>query len=401
MVGLRQFILLILVVFLPNYGMAQAPARMAPERAPTARIGGQPDNAPKVRFPRGATPGSRRIHRAFELTKDPRFSHQAKAVPAQWVPATIPTPAQMSMWGNSQYGDCVTAEEFFAKCIYPVWYSASGTMLDMPESLAISWATANGYLNGADLTPVMDSMAKPGVVYNTTTYTDGPYTSVDYTTWATLISAINTGPVKIGIASSQFDNVTGVGQTNGWVMTGFTKDTNEDHCVALLGYGTMSYLATAMGITLPAGVDGTANGCLLYTWDTIGLIDFTSMNNVTGEAWLRSPTTPQTPPPTPNPTPTPTSVVYTLVSPPAGATVDASGNFTWVVPAAQATGPVTFNFTVSTGLIAPAKGSFVVTVSATPTPTVTIAPIPDQVASAGATLTVPLSQYVTVTTPKK
>ena len=318
-------------------------------------------------------------------------------MPAQWVPATIPTPAQMSMWGNSQYGDCVTAEEFFAKCIYPVWYSSTGTMLDMPESLAISWASAGGYLNGADLTPVMDTMAKTGVVYNTTTYTDGPYTSVDYTTWATLISAINQGPVKIGVASSQFDNVTGVGQQNGWVMTGFRQDTSEDHCVALCGYGTMSYLATAMGITLPAGVDGTANGCLLYTWDSIGLIDFKSMNAITGEAWLRSPTTPQTPPIPPGPPPPPPiPVVYTLVGPPPGAAIDAAGNFTWTIPATQAVGPTTINFTAAAGT-GSATGSFVLNVVAPGQTIVTIGQIPAQGAVAGSPFSLSLSPYVTVT----
>lgn len=398
MIGLKRIAILILVVFLPNSGIAQGPARIAPERVPTARIGGQPDlrDAPKFRFPRGATPGSRRIHQAFELTKDPRFSHQAKAAPAQFVPAVIPTPSQMSMWGNSQYGDCVTAEEFFAKCIYPVYFASSGTMLDMPESLAISWATKNGYLNGADLTPVMDSMAKVGVLYNTTTYTDGPYKSVDYTTWAVLTSAINQGPVKIGVASSQFDNVTGVGQNNGWVMTGFTKDANEDHCVSLCGYGTMSFLATAMGITLPSGVDGTGNGCLLYTWDSIGLIDFTSLGNITGEAWLRSPTTPQTPPSPP------TSAVYALVSPPSGATIDPSaGTFTWIVPATQALGQTTISFTVAVGLIAPAQGSFTVAVVSPTAPGITIAPIPAQTVAAGSTCTLNVGQYVTVSPSKK
>src|SRR5690348_17266653 len=56
-------------------------------------------------------------------------------------PNRIYVPAQLSFWGNNQYGDCVTAEEAFAKACY------------LPEILisdqtALGWASQHGFLNG-------------------------------------------------------------------------------------------------------------------------------------------------------------------------------------------------------------------------------------------------------------
>lgn len=285
-----------------------------------------PVRVPNNHF-RGAK-SSRHHWLAYRATNNIKFAHHPKpSAPLQFVPTSILAPTQMSMWGNDTYGDCVTAEEFFAKDIYPVWIGA-GTTIDMPEALAVTWAQQNGYLNGANLTDVMDTMISTGVSYNGTTYTDGPYTAVDYTNWSNLTSAISQGPVKIGVASGQFDGVAGVGDQNGWVMSGFAPDSNEDHCVSLCGYGTMSYLAGAMGITLPAGVNGTVNGLLLYTWDSIGLIDFQSMTNITAEAWLRTPTTPQTPVPSPTPAPSPAPSPTPSPVPVVGGSYTITGTFT-------------------------------------------------------------------------
>ena len=46
------------------------------------------------------------------------------------------------MWGNAIDGDCVTAEEAFAKaCAQPEIF--------IPDAEAVAWATAGGFLNGA------------------------------------------------------------------------------------------------------------------------------------------------------------------------------------------------------------------------------------------------------------
>lgn len=390
---------------LMHLGVAQQPQPSQPSSSPSPQMPtpSVPPAAPNVRpakFPTGAI-SSRPHWLASQATCDARFMHIATtAPPTQFVPATILTTAQMSYWGNNQYGDCVTAEEAFAKDIYPVYYSTAGKPVDIDTATVEQWARQHGFLNGANLTSVMDVMGSQGITFNGTTYTDGPYKSVDYANWTTLTSAIAQGPVKIGVAAGQLQNTPGVGQNNGWVATGYGPDGNEDHCTSLCGFGTMQYLCSAMGVGVPSGVDPTSKSVLFYTWDTIGVMDFPSMVNITGEAWLRSPTTPQTPPPTPPPTPAPTpspspspgTYTYTLgAGAPTGATIDASGVFTWPIPTTQATGTVAITFKASDGS-GSATGTF--TINVTAAAGFQVVPIPSQTASAGSTIGVNLNQYV-------
>jgi len=250
---------------------------------------------------------------AFQSPRHKAFAahpHVASSVPDSWGVV----PAQLSMWGNSTYGDCVSAEEAAAKAQY-------STMCGLPETFisdseVISWASANGFLDGANLTDVMEAMAKSGMTAGGVTYDNGPYQSVDWTNDATVSSAIYHGPVKLGVAAAQLQNV--VGSTSGWFATGFSQDSNSDHCVNLCGFGTAQQLATLMNVGVPTGVDPASRCYLLFTWDTIGIIDQPSMIAITSEAWLRTPTTvgqSPTPPPTP-PVPTPPPTPPTPPAPP-------------------------------------------------------------------------------------
>jgi len=240
--------------------------------------------------------------------------HKARAdLPPQF----LVVPTTLSMWHNDSDGDCVTAEEAFAK-------ACTGILIS--DDTVLTWATANNVLNGADLDQVLQLMQTAGFSQDGDTLNDGPATSVDWTTAATLQSAISQGPVKIGVASAQLqalEGTTTIGASNGWFATGFTTDPSEDHCVSLCGYGPMAWLAQHLGVAVPAGVDGTALGYALFTWKTIGIIDAPSMLAITGEAWLRTPTTnivggatpspdlvtiyPTPVPPAPTPAPTPTT----------------------------------------------------------------------------------------------
>jgi len=249
--------------------------------------------APQAKHFRGAVPTPR--HR---LISAPRF-----VVPPTPLPASYGViPSQLSYWLNDQYGDCVTAEEAFAKACYSVQIGLPELLI--PDATVKAWAKANGVLNGADLTEVMDAMASNGFTVNGTNYTDGSYSAVDYTNDAVLSAAILVGPVKIGVAADQLENV--VGTKNGWFGTGFRNDNSEDHCVSLCGFGTTQSLATMLGVQLPSGVNPSGRAYFLFTWDTIGIIEQASMVAITGEAWVRNPTTPQQIPPVPTPTPTPT-----------------------------------------------------------------------------------------------
>lgn len=354
--------------------------------------GQQPEPVPKAFF-RGAR--SARAHwLAAEATNHPAFRAFPRAVPPKFTPAVILAMDQMSYWLNNQDGDCVTAEECAAICVYPVWYSAAGLSqrVVIDDATVRKWCQQRGYLNGANLTDVMDSMTKDGMAYNGVTYRDGPYKSVDYTDWATLTSAIYTGPVKIGMAANQLSG-TDAGNRNGWIGTGWKRDQNVDHCTALWGYGTMTELCSALNVTPPANAAQYTQCCLFYTWDTIGIVDFASIVNTSDEAWIRTPTDTQITPPQPNPNPT--GLAWALgAGAPAGAALDQNGNFTWTIPASQPAGQVAISFTVTPTGGAPVAGSFTIVVSAAGGGPVVITPIPQQTAAAGQSFALGLGQYV-------
>jgi hypothetical protein len=220
-------------------------------------------------------------------------------------------PAALSTWGNTRYGDCVSAEEAAAKAVWSVL--AGCPELVIADSTLIAWARKHGFLNGADLTSVMDAMIKDGITGpDGKTYRDGPYSSVDWTDDAVLSSAIYSGPVKIGVAAGQLEDVVTPG-TNGWLLTGAKTDQNLDHCVGLCGYGAVAELFGLLKLPVPSGANASSRAYLLFTWGTIGVIDRSSLLAICGEAWLRIPTTPEQPLPAPVPTPTPTPTPSTGV----------------------------------------------------------------------------------------
>lgn len=235
-----------------------------------------PENTmPTIKHMRGAIPSPPADIAAARLFKPPVGAP----------PNFIVIPGELNIWGNDQYGDCVTAEEAFAK-------ACNNPEIFIPEATVITWATQNNVLNGATLTGVLQLMQTGGFPLNGNIYNDGPYARVVYTDASNLTSAIAVGPVKIGIAADQIDTAySSTGGKSGWFATGFHADTAEDHCVSLCGYGTISWLAAQLNVAVPAGIDGTKPGYALYTWDSIGIIDVPSMLAITQEAWLRTPTT--------------------------------------------------------------------------------------------------------------
>lgn len=242
-------------------------------------------------FPRGARPSPR--HKLLAA----RPFRPLKAAPAQFAYV----PPQLSFWGNENDGDCVTAEECFAKA------ATTSPEVFVPEATAVAWAQAHGYLNGADLTDVMQTMQQNGFVVGSDTYDDGPYSGVDYSTESVLQAAIAVGPVKIGIDADALPST--AGQQQGWYATGGTPGqfSNEDHCVSVCGYGPAGWLFQQLGVALPAALSATQAGYLVFTWSSIGFVDHAWIMSTCAEAWLRNPTTVAVgPTPTPTPTPAPT-----------------------------------------------------------------------------------------------
>lgn len=194
-------------------------------------------------------------------------------------------PKKISMWHNDYHGDCVTAEEAFAKaCHHPEIF--------ITPAEVEKWAKAHGWYEGANLVDVLTAMQQKGFQEDHHTYDDGAHYSVNWTDAVTLQSAICHGPVKLGVAGNQLDTLWHAnGGKSGWVAVGFANDPNEDHCVSLCGYGSINWLAEQLKTTVPANIDGTKPGHAMFTWDSIGIIDGPSLLAITHEAWLRTPTT--------------------------------------------------------------------------------------------------------------
>ncbi|MFC5751647.1 hypothetical protein [Actinomadura rugatobispora] len=194
-------------------------------------------------------------------------------------------PQKISMWGNDTHGDCVTAEEAFAK-------ACNDPEIFISDDEVIRWAKAHGVLEGATLVEVLKAMQDDGFAGAGVTYDDGPYYSVDWTDSRILQSAIAAGPVKIAIAADQIEAAWhSTHGATGWFATGFKEDVHLDHCVSLCGYGSLSWLAQQLNVDVPAGIDGSKPGYGMFTWNSIGIIDQPSLSAITGEAWLRQPTT--------------------------------------------------------------------------------------------------------------
>lgn len=235
-----------------------------------------PTESPHPRLGRGAVATPRHI-----LARSAPMIARRAAAP----PNFLKVPKQISMWGNDVNGDCVTAEEAFAKACHD-------PEIFISDAEVISWATSHNVLNGAYLYQVLQFMQADGFQQDRHVYDDGPYFTVDWTDRGALTSAIAEGPVKIGIAANQLENAYWQnGGHTGWFATGFLPDSAEDHCVSLCGYGSIGYLAQQLNAQLPPGTDTSKPAYAMFTWNSVGIIDEPSMLAITHEAWLREPTT--------------------------------------------------------------------------------------------------------------
>jgi len=268
------------------------------------------------RYMRGARPTPR--HQLAAALPHRPTAREIAAAP----PTFFTLPATMYMLGNSTYGDCVTAEQCAAIMAYSIWGQGHvQPKVTITDSTAIGWAQAHGVLNGAGLQEVMTwNQTDPIVGTNGTGYTDGTHLAVDYTNDGAVRAAIVQGPVKIGVAASQLQAALDASNgLSGWVLSGAGTDQNIDHCVSLWSYGTFAdlvalFTAAGFACSVPSGQDPHEPSYGLYTWQTEGIISRSSMIAITGEGWLRTPTSPQitpTPTPTPAPTPTPVQAGYT------------------------------------------------------------------------------------------
>lgn len=274
-----------------------------------APVAAAPYNPAHGRYQRGARPTPRH-ELAAAMPHRPTYREIASA-PAKF----FTLPSVMSPLGNDRWGNCVTAEQSASIMAYSIWgrgYAARKVYIS--TATTVGWARSHGVLNGAGLREVMTWNQTDALLgANGTGYLDGPHLAVDYTDDAAMRAAIVQGPVKLGVAASQLQGpVNASNDQSGWVLTGARTDQNIDHCPAAWSYGTFAELValfTAAGFacSVPSGQDPSEPSYGMYTWGTQGIVSRSSLIAICGEAWLRTPTSPQiTPTPTPQPTPAPT-----------------------------------------------------------------------------------------------
>jgi hypothetical protein len=198
----------------------------------------------------------------------------------------IAWPIRIDSWGNEKVSSSSWAEEAFAKaCAEPKVF--------IPTDVVLSTSRECGLSNFAAF------MQTHGFQMNRRAYLDGPFNSVDWTNAAVLKGAIaNVGPVKIGVASA---NLASGAQghvtpgTSGWAIYGLPIGPPENHCASLCGYGLSAALVDlfeqhGVHVNLPSGMP-TGLCYAMFTWGSIGIVDRQSLMNITGEAWIRNPTT--------------------------------------------------------------------------------------------------------------
>ena len=193
------------------------------------------------------------------------------------------------MCGNDQYGDCVVAEESNYKRLIST--ATGAPEVEIPSQNTINWyfAATGGRDEGMNIEDCIVRMATvPMVDQNNKQHFDGKPGAIDYTNQREVQSAIQYFKgIKIGVAAGQLQN-TQAGSQNGWVLSGASQDSQIDHCVGLYGYGSASYLAHACGLSsTPSPLSPTEFCVLMYTWGTIGIVDWQSLQNIIGEAWVR------------------------------------------------------------------------------------------------------------------
>jgi hypothetical protein len=195
-------------------------------------------------------------------------------------------PIEISSWGNDNVSNSSWVEEAFAKaCAEPKVF--------IPTDVVLFTLRECGSSNFAAF------MQTRGFQIGENAYVDGPFNTVDWTKTAALNGAIaNVGPVKIGISSANLSsNPHGqvTSGTSGWAIYDLPAGKPEDHCASLCGYGTLVELVDLFethDITVHVP-DGMPTGLCyaMFTAGSIGIIDRQSLMNITGEAWVRNPTT--------------------------------------------------------------------------------------------------------------
>jgi hypothetical protein len=198
----------------------------------------------------------------------------------------IAWPAGIACFEDETLLNSIWAEEAFAKaCAQP--------RVLIPSDVVLSVARRCGSSNFSEFVQTV------GFQMDGKAYLDGEFKSVDWTNAATLNGAIaDAGPVKIGIASANLAaarHCQVTPGTSGWSICGLPAGRPENHCASLFGYGPLATLIDlferhGVSISSPPGMP-TGLCYAMFAEGSVGIIDRHSLMNITGEAWVRIPTT--------------------------------------------------------------------------------------------------------------
>ncbi|MEM6479591.1 MAG: hypothetical protein AAF647_11170, partial [Pseudomonadota bacterium] len=213
---------------------------------------------PQSNLPTGAEPTPDHIAEQIEPFDPTQFS-VPPACAFHW-------PDGIESWKNFAFGDCVTAEEAFAKAAD----INVGNRFVLTNETVVGRAYLSDALNSKWLTDTLGELQKNGFRSGGYEYRNGTFTYIqrqgDTLDIPTLQTAIaNKGPVKIAMSAGTFGEGTGsvtYGE-NGWLIFGGPSGKPYNHCVSICGYGSYDYLKAqfqAQGVTLadnaskPAGM---------------------------------------------------------------------------------------------------------------------------------------------------
>jgi hypothetical protein len=195
-------------------------------------------------------------------------------------------PIETRAWENEGVNNSSWVEEAFAK-------ASAEPRVFIPADIVLLTARECGSSNFARF------MQTHGFEMDGTAYLDGSFQSVDWTNKAALSGAIaNVGPMKIGVAAASLASHSH-GQvtpgTSGWAIYGVPPSQAEDHCASLCGYGPLAALVDLFeqyGTNVNVPSDMPPGLCYaMFMCGSIGIVDHQSLMNITGEAWVRIPTT--------------------------------------------------------------------------------------------------------------
>jgi hypothetical protein len=236
----------------------------------------RPEGGTEIFVPTGEFPSPNQV------LADAQRYRGAGSIPESY----IAWPTKIDFWGSETGSNSIWAEEAFAKaCVEPKVF--------IPTEVVLSASRECGSSNFAAF------MQARGFQMDHKAFLDGPFSLINWMNAAALNGAIaNIGPVKIGVALGGLNSGPPGRVTpgaSGWTIYGLPQGQPGGDCASLFGYGPLAALVDlfqrhGVHVNLPSGAP-TGLSYAMFTSGSIGIIDRQSLVNITGEAWVRSPTT--------------------------------------------------------------------------------------------------------------